>query len=566
MGRDVDNKKVNWSYEHFGSKIDDLVKFDSMSKLQHFVELKENLEYSSSIPKNFRPLKMENSSKCEQNISKQDQKVNNKLFKSSVRSKRINCLSKGIAEIMLKVCEKSEHTGYLIFHMEQKNQEFINEIVKKVTKSLEMSVHIEDYEKMEQTMVRSCSVFIINSMDEFDKIYAILTPQLFNYNKDFLFVDTNKSLNSSNSLESLPMTNILLNSITMTQPKINSSPFRLNTTKIFQQLWKKFILYANLVTIDDDSQCGMSVTTFEPFTENTCNNTSPVVVNYYKNGNFINAMSHLTQDKLKDLQNCPIRVVITTGSEPFVFIVRQPNGYVNYSGRDISLIEELSESLNFRIHYVILDDKGFLFDNGTAGGMFKFLQNGSADLAINDLWLTKNRVKYFSATKSYLDDDLVFIIPPGSELTSVDKLVHPLNTRVWILLLASFLTGYFIIFIIKLHSKVVQKFFFGRNVKYQYLNMWAGLLGVPQHRLPTRNFSRFILILYLLFSLIIRNAYQGSMFKIMRSNVKHKEIQTIDKLFEQKDFKFYALAINLEVLSHFEGLKGRFVDKYCGFL
>lgn len=559
MGKDVYSKKVNWNYEH-GSEVVDLVDFNSMSKLLYFDELDENLKYLGSIPKTHRSTAIKNSSECEKNLSKLDQKVSNKLINYSARSTRIKCLSKGIAEIMLKVCEKSEHTGYLIFHMEHENQEFINEIVKRVTKSLEMSVYIEDYEKIDQTMVRSCSVFIINSMDEFDKIYSILTPQLFNYNKDFLFVGTKKSQNSSSNFESQSMTNILLNSITMTQAKINSSPFRLNATKIFQQLWKKFILYANLVTIDDDSLCGMSVTTFEPFTENTCNNTSPVVVNYYKNGNFINAMSHLTQDKLKDLQNCPIRVVITTESEPFVFIVKQPNGYVNFSGRDISLIEELSESLNFRIHYVILEEKGFLFDNGTAGGMFKLLLNGSADLAINDLWLTKNRVKYFSATKSYLDDDLVFIIPPGSELTSFDKLVHPLNTRVWILLIASFTAGYFIIFIIKLQSKIVQKFFFGTHVRYQYLNMWAGLLGVSQYRLPTRNFSRFILMLYLMFSLVIRNAYQGSMFKIMRSNVKHKEIQTIDKLFEQKDFKFYALSINLEVLSHFEKLKGRFVD------
>lgn len=544
MGRDVNSGKLNMSS---GSEVGDLLEFNELSsnwgvKMQNF----GNLDASSNPKGDHKSIKIESSAKFDQNFY-------NRFIKSSIRSTRIDCLSTGIAEIMLKVCEKSEHTGYLIYHSEQKNQEFINEIVKKVTKSLEMSVHIEDFEKLDQTMIRSCSVFILNSMDEFDKIYEIMTPQLFNYHKDFLFVDTNKSLNSSSTSKLQPMT----------QPKhskISSSPFRLNTTKIFQQLWRKFILYANLVTIDDDSACGMSVTTFEPFTENTCNNTSPVVVNYYKNGNFINAMSHLTQDKLKDLQNCPIRVVITTGSEPFVFIVKHPNGYVNYSGRDISLIEELSKSLNFRINYVILEDKGFLFDNGTAGGMFRYLQNGSADLAINDLWLTKNRIIYFSATKSYLDDDLVFIIPPGSELTSVDKLVHPLNIRVWILLLASFITGYFIIFIIKLHSKGVQKFFFGNRVRYQYLNMWAGLLGVPQHRLPTRNFSRFILIMFLVFSLIIRNAYQGSMFKIMRSNVKHKEIQTIDEIFAEKDFKFYILAINMEVLSHFERLKGRFVD------
>jgi hypothetical protein len=63
--------------------------------------------------------------------------------------------------------------------------------------------------------------------------------------------------------------------------------------------------------------------------------------------------------------------------------------------------------------------------------------------------------------------------------------------------------------------------------------------------LPARNFARFNLILYILFCLIIRTAYQGVQFELMLKEVRPRDVQSIDELIE-KNFTIYAHSFNLK--------------------
>ena len=71
--------------------------------------------------------------------------------------------------------------------------------------------------------------------------------------------------------------------------------------------------------------------------------------------------------------------------------------------------------------------------------------------------------------------------------------------------------------------------------------MLTAIFGLQQTVLPTRNFSRFILMMFLLFCLVNRNVYQGALYLILRSDGHRKEIQSIQEMVE-KDFKFYVYA------------------------
>jgi hypothetical protein len=48
--------------------------------------------------------------------------------------------------------------------------------------------------------------------------------------------------------------------------------------------------------------------------------------------------------------------------------------------------------------------------------------------------------------------------------------------------------------------------------------------------LPNRNFARFILMMYIWFTLIIRTGYQGVQFDMMLKEMRPKDIETIDEL------------------------------------
>lgn len=49
-------------------------------------------------------------------------------------------------------------------------------------------------------------------------------------------------------------------------------------------------------------------------------------------------------------------------------------------------------------------------------------------------------------------------------------------------------------------------------------------------KLPGRNFARFILMVFILFSLVMRTAYQGKQFEFLQKEMKKKNVQTIDEL------------------------------------
>jgi hypothetical protein len=75
-------------------------------------------------------------------------------------------------------------------------------------------------------------------------------------------------------------------------------------------------------------------------------------------------------------------------------------------------------------------------------------------------------------------------------------------------------------------------------VKHPLSNIIAIHLGVPQPRLPTRNFSRFILLNFLAYCLVVRSSYQGAVFNILMSNDRKPPVDSINEMME-KGFRFY---------------------------
>jgi hypothetical protein len=74
------------------------------------------------------------------------------------------------------------------------------------------------------------------------------------------------------------------------------------------------------------------------------------------------------------------------------------------------------------------------------------------------------------------------------------------------------------------------------------------LLGGSQAKLPGRNFARFLLMSFVLLSLIVRSAYSGSLFNILKNDVFSKEISSIEEI-NKLGYSFYmyeSLALRLK--------------------
>jgi hypothetical protein len=125
-------------------------------------------------------------------------------------------------------------------------------------------------------------------------------------------------------------------------------------------------------------------------------------------------------------------------------------------------------------------------------------------------------------------DHLAFTVPGGEPYT----------------LLELFLAGAFLIIqVINFMSIVVQKFVFGRDIRTPTLNMVSIFLNGAQHKVAGRNFARFMLMMFVLWTLIIRTCYQSELYKNLQGDLRKPRIKTVEELNEQ-NFTFLYLEGN----------------------
>lgn len=317
--------------------------------------------------------------------------------------------------------------------------------------------------------------------------------------------------------------------------------------QIFGLMWKKQIYNVNIIL---ENQYGdIEVKTYMPFNRNNCEDTSPTLINTYRNGRFIRDIKNLWPRKFKNLHRCPVKVAKA--------IERRHNFTLRPSKKPYSLyyhcnklMKTLSHHLNFKINHTFIGYEGYFLANGTAEGPLKALLDGDADISSSQWWLKPSRLEFLDATIPFLSEQTVFVIPPGRDLTNFEKLTYAFTTTSWVFIIVCFLIGTFVILIVKRQQKQFQYFIFGTNVQTPITNLFAGFLGQNLSRLPKRNFARFLLMLFLLYSIVIRTLYQGSYFQLLHSNKKIEPVKSIDEMF-QNGFKLYIFKGAVDMLKSF---------------
>lgn len=373
-----------------------------------------------------------------------------------------------------------------------------------------------------KTRQRRCSVMLIKDFTGFSEVYEKLKQKMFKNNGYFIIVRVVREI--------------------------------LDTQEIFKLLWKIQVYQVCVISREENNS--ISITTFMPFNTHSCSDTKPMLINQFVDGKFQKSLENIFFDKMKNLFNCPIQIGISNNSEPHIFVKRVSNKTPQLSGIDYNLIDTLSKTLKFKSNFSFISKFGYFYDNGTSEGPLKALLDGQVDLSVAGLWLRNSLMKFFDASTSYAWESIIFIIPPGRAPTTFEKLILPFTTTLWFLIFTCFLLGSMIIAIIKCRSKIEQNFVFGSRVHNPALNMFIAFVGGVQNVLPKRNFARFLLMMFLMYSLVIRTLYQGTFYKFMQSNKNFKGIQSIDEMVKM-DFKFYVASGTAEVFEGTEAIRSR---------
>jgi len=154
---------------------------------------------------------------------------------------------------------------------------------------------------------------------------------------------------------------------------------------------------------------------------------------------------------------------------------------------------------------------------------------------------TGQRLELTSSSQTYVVTELVMVVPPGVPFSAISKLLSPFDWSVWIVVYGLLAVVVIIITILKFQSQTTKDFVFGRNNQTPLLNVVNVLVGVPVPKLPTRNFARWLLTMFVLLWLVVRSLYQALMYENLQSTERNLPVQSIAETVE-RGFIYYMIS------------------------
>lgn len=135
-------------------------------------------------------------------------------------------------------------------------------------------------------------------------------------------------------------------------------------------------------------------------------------------------------------------------------------------------------------------------------------------------------------------ETIFIIIPPGESYNQFEKMFMMFEYEVWLAIAITLCAAFCTIFLLNLLPKSLKEIIMGSNITSPGLNLISTFLVGGQHQLPRRSFARFLLLLFILFSMIIRTCHQSLLFKLLQADLRKPRLQTYHEL-QEKNFTFY---------------------------
>lgn len=170
--------------------------------------------------------------------------------------------------------------------------------------------------------------------------------------------------------------------------------------------------------------------------------------------------------------------------------------------------------------------------------------DGLANLTIGGFAYKSERALNFTASNTYYYADISLAIPNSRQYTSIQQLFFPFDDKMWGCVVVTLLFGSTVIGCLRfLAKKERQTFILGAQNPTPIINMLNVCIGGGVSPLPQRNFARYILAVWLMGSLVIRNSYQGALFRFLRTPKSMPLPKTVTELVAS-NYTFYMTGTN----------------------
>lgn len=157
---------------------------------------------------------------------------------------------------------------------------------------------------------------------------------------------------------------------------------------------------------------------------------------------------------------------------------------------------------------------------------------------------------------SYAQSPLIMVVPPGIEFSSFAKLLIAFEEPVWYVIYTMMLVVIVITTLVKCQPSRVQNFVFGKHNRTPFLNIFTIIVGLPMHRPPGRNFSRWLNMMFVLMWLIIRSLYQAVLYKNLQSTERNLPVQSVEETL-RLGFTYYMISPTQDNIKYLPELYNR---------
>lgn len=299
--------------------------------------------------------------------------------------------------------------------------------------------------------------------------------------------------------------------------------------KSFQVLFDMLIVNAQILVLNNENQEEVLIYTYFPFEENNCEKINPIIWNIFKNGN-LTEKKIVFPNKVENMNGCKIKIAVFE-KPPFIFC-KKINNKTKISGIEGMLLNSISKTINFTLDVTIVKEEQFqsmLTTRKVLKDIFQDISIGGRGLASAEY-----RMKYDSS-KAYIYVSLSFVFPLEDWETSYEKFFRPFTVNTWFSICLMFGFSAIFIIILKLTKRKTRNFIIG-TTDTPFFDMISIFLNHPIARPATRTFARTLTIHWILLSLIISAAYQGTLFQYLQG-IDKIPIYTINELVN-KGYKF----------------------------
>ncbi|XP_058064858.1 uncharacterized protein LOC131214508, partial [Anopheles bellator] len=186
-----------------------------------------------------------------------------------------------------------------------------------------------------------------------------------------------------------------------------------------------------------------------------------------------------------------------------------------FVGLETVIIKTIASALNFSIEFSTPPgkQKWGILDSNNSTGLLGMLQRTEIDVGFGVTGLSPDHSNYLRSSFPSVISQLTMAIPPRNPYTSLEKMFLPFTASSWTLIVVcySVICGFSnIVFYIRHHS------FYEKEQGMIYIT-WVILMGGPGSYVR-RHSSRIYVISLVLNAFIVRNFYQSSLFRYLRSN------------------------------------------------